>query len=228
MTAGRYREWFWNAATGVVMVMALVLGAMRLRSEFFVHSDSVPSAMRTKVVKQWRTFSSAGDRMGPAYAPVTIVEFSDFQCPYCRVASGDLHDLRRWYPDDVVIVYRHFPIHRLARPAAVAAECAGRQGTFEAFHDLLFANPESIGNKPWNRFAVEAHVGDTVEFDRCMDSRSATAVVDRDSAAAVALGVQGTPTFLINSLMVIGNPGFEQLNDYVKAALEGSHAVRQQ
>ena len=227
MRTAKYSEAIWNAATAVVMTLAVITGTLRLRAEFLGRT-AVPPAVRTRIVSNWREFSTAGTRMGPANTAVTIVEFSDFQCPFCRIASGDLHNLRHRYPDHVSVVYRHFPIHTHAREAAIAAECAGRVGSFEAFHDRLFAQPDSIGAKRWIRFAVEAGILDAVQFARCLSTRSVAVLVNQDSAAAVALGVEGTPTILINDLMVIGDPGFEQLNEYVKAALRRNDATRAQ
>lgn len=151
-----------------------------------------------------------------------MVEFLDYQCPFCRVASGSIHDLRRWYSKDLAVVYRHLPIpaHKYAYQAALAVECAGRTNKFEAMHDLLFAQPESLGAKPWTRLALEAGVNDTVQFVRCMTDGSAAAAVRRDSVAAVALGATGTPTFLINDVVVSGNVGFAQLNEHIKNALK--------
>jgi protein-disulfide isomerase len=227
MARAKYSEVIWNAATAVVTILAVITGTLRLRAEF-LDRTAAPPAVRTRMVSNWRDFSTAGTRMGPANTAVTILEFSDFQCPFCRVASGDLRDLRHRYPDDVSVVYRHFPIHTHAREAAIAAECADRVGSFEAFHDRLFAQPDSIGAKRWTRFAAEAGILDTAQFARCLNTRSAAYQVHQDSVAAVALGVQGTPTFLINDLMVIGNPGFEQLSEYVKAALRRNDGTRAQ
>jgi protein-disulfide isomerase len=218
VTAPRRTQWLLNAATGAVTVLAIIVGVLRVRAAILEPTVAAGAGSRTKTVPNWREFSRAGTRMGPINAPVTIVEFSDFQCPFCRVASGDLHDLRRWYAKDVAVVYRHLPIHKFAQPAARAAECAARTGAFEAFHDLLFAEAESIGAKRWTRFAIEVGIHDTAQFKSCMDEPSVAALVHQDSAAAAALGAEGTPTFLINNLMISGDPGFERLNEYVKAA----------
>lgn len=84
----------------------------------------------------------------------------------------------------------------------------------------MFAQPESIGVKPWARFAQDGGVTDTAAFSHCLADRAADAIVARDSLAAVKLGVNATPSFLINGQLISGNPGLNQLNEYVKAALK--------
>jgi protein-disulfide isomerase len=207
-----------NVATGLVTAVALVIGGLRIYSVYSppTHAQSVPV---TKVVESWRTYANEGIRVGPEGAAVTIVEFSDFQCPYCRKAAKDLHRLRDSFPNDVAIVYRHLPIHQFARAAAVAATCANRVGAFQAYHDQLFGQPDSIGTKRWTRFAWEAGIRDTVRFAACLHDQSVDAAIRRDSVAAIALEISETPTLLINHLMVIGSPGYARLREYVAAAL---------
>jgi protein-disulfide isomerase len=118
----------------------------------------------------------------------------------------------------VSVIYRHYPGHEFSVAAAIAAECAARSVRFEAMHDLLYAQAESIGKRPWARFAAEAGVSDTVAFSRCVRQRSTIDAIARDTLAATALGVDGTPTFLINDLAVVGY-NEQQLTGYVDAAV---------
>lgn len=157
--------------------------------------------------------------MGPRTASVTIVEFADFQCPICTAAAGPLRRLRERYPRDLAVVYRHVPGHEYSFDAAIAANCAAEAGRFEAFHDALFTERDSIGKKPWSRFAIESGLGDTSAFQRCLGSASAREAVSRDTIAAAALGVVGTPTFLINDVEVQGYASPEQLTSDVAHAL---------
>lgn len=222
MSRSRYVEWLLNGATVLVTICAVVIAGLRIRDEVVGHSSV--GAAGTRTISNWREFGNAGTRIGAKNAPVTIVEFLDFQCPFCRVASGSIRDLRRWYTKDLAVVYRHLPIpfHKFAYPAALAAECGARANRFEAIHDALFAQPDSIGQKRWTRFALDAGIADTSGFALCMEDKSVGAAVRRDSVAAVALGVTATPTFLINNVVVSGNVGFAALNGYVKAALDES------
>jgi protein-disulfide isomerase len=106
-------------------------------------------------------------------------------------------------------------MHDFARPAAIAAQCADRQGAFQAFHDTLFAQVDSIGPKPWARFAREAGILDTAAFTHCLKDASVAAEITRDSLAASTLGVHGTPTILLDSLEYVGSPGLTRMDEYI-------------
>jgi protein-disulfide isomerase len=160
--------------------------------------------------------------MGPSAAVLTIVEFSDFQCPFCKRAVPYLQNVRQRYPGEIAVVYRTYPIHEFAARAALAAECARERGRFEQFHDQLFAESDSIGKKSWGRYAKDVGIGDTLAFNACMSEAPAAASLSADSVAAAKLGVVATPTFLINDLKVVGFPGDSVMEKYVKAGLRES------
>jgi len=158
-------------------------------------------------VDNWAQLVSAGQWLGRRDAPVRIVEFSDFQCPFCARTHPVLEAVRRRYPERVSVLYRHFPldaIHPHARPAAAASECAGEQGRFGEFASLLFAQQDSIGAKPWSRFAAQAGVGDAAAFDRCVRDRHTLAAVERDVKAGAATRIEVTPTLVINGVLYPG------------------------
>src|SRR6202000_2792345 len=100
------------------------------------------------------------------------------------------------------IVFRHWPLpyHKFAYQAAKAAECAGQQGTFESFHDLVYKKADSLGLKTFHAFAVDAGIRDTVRFDACLDDPKPSGAVEQDIAAARALGAIGTPALVINGM----------------------------
>ena len=218
MAQRRYGQWMLNAATVLVTLAAVAVAALRLREAFSPSAERDQNSPRTRRVTEWRQYSREGTRIGPKEAPVTVVEFLDFQCPFCRVAAADLRDLRSWFRDDLAVVYRQLPVpsHPFAYTAALAAECASQYGAFEKLHDIFFEQADSLGRKSWTRFALEANIRDTTEFGRCMERPSTRAAVARDTVAAAALGAHGTPTFLINDLMVSGNPGLVTLNQSSK------------
>lgn len=212
------KEWLLNAATVVMAVCALVVTGLVVRREFFPPGAA---AMRPRSVPEWRSFAAVGQRMGPQGAPVTITEFSDFQCPFCRVLAERLKDVRGRYPGQVAVVYRHFPLpsHDYAVAAARASECAGAQGRFEAFHDALYAAQADIGKRPWTSFAAEAQVPDTAAFARCAAQKGRLPVVDRDMEAGRKLKVAGTPTLLINGMRLQGAVPADTLDAFIQRAL---------
>lgn len=142
---------------------------------------------------------------GKADAKVTIVEFSDFQCPYCREAHRVIGELQKAYPNDVRVVYRDFPLpqHPQARPAALAAECAHEQDKFWPYHDKLFQDQATLAAADLNRYAQEVGLKQD-QFQACLADGRAERGVKEDEEAARRLGVQGTPAMFVNGIKLIG------------------------
>jgi protein-disulfide isomerase len=198
------KEWLLNAGVAVMVLCALTITGLVVRQQFFAPEDAV---VRIEgYVQNWQAYAAGGHRMGPEQAPVTLVEFSDFECPACRVLAGTLRELRQRHPAQVAVVYRHAPlrIHRFARPAARAAECAAEQGRFEAYHDALFSGQSSFSEGAWTRFAGEAGVRDPRAFTDCLRVGGGDAALARDTADAAKLGVLATPTLLVNGARITG------------------------
>jgi protein-disulfide isomerase len=172
-------------------------------------------------VPNWQRLALNGQRIGRHAARVTIVEFSDFQCPFCALAEDSIQHIRRDFPEAVAIVYRHMPltaIHPLALAAAEASECAAIQGHFQSFHDQVFAHQNQLGMRSWVSFAVAAEISDVAAFQNCVTEELMRPNVERDLAAGRAAGVTGTPTFFINGLRYQGVPTLERLRNMVRRA----------
>jgi protein-disulfide isomerase len=120
----------------------------------------------------------------------------------------------------VAVIYRHFPLHDFALPAAKASHCAHLQGKFEEMHDGLYGAANLIGIRPWTTYAVQAGVADTIAFTECLADQDTDALIARDTLAARQLGVSGTPTFLINDLLVRGFFGAQTMDTWVETALQ--------
>ncbi len=147
-----------------------------------------------------------GPAKGPADARVTIVEFSDFQCPYCERATSVIAEISERYPEDVRIVYRHLPldnIHPRARPAAEASACAQDQDRFWDYHDKLFAGRRALEDADLARYAQEIGL-DTEAFQACLADGRFREKVEADASAAEAIGITGTPAFLVNGILLTG------------------------
>lgn len=143
---------------------------------------------------------------GPADAPVTLIEFSDYQCPYCIRSESVLKDVLAKYPKDVRLVVRHFPldqIHPFARPAAEAAMCADEQGRFWDFHDALFALGGDIDEASLPAIAQKLAL-DSKAFETCVAERRFQAFVEADAQAGEGAGVTGTPAFFVNGIPLKG------------------------
>ena len=165
--------------------------------------------------------------MGPADASVQLLEFADFDCPYCASFHNNLRDLRVRYPTQVALTYVHFPLpgHRFALPAARVADCAAQQGRFEAMYNLLFEQQDSFGLKPWGDFATEAGIPDSAAFEVCIKRTESIPRVAEGRALAKQLDVQGTPTIVINGWKLGRPPTLDEMDHMVKAILAGKSPV---
>lgn len=143
---------------------------------------------------------------GDANAPVTIIEFSDFHCPFCRKVTPVLDDLRAKYGPKIKIVYRDFPLgslHPHARSAAEASHCATEQGKFWEFHDRLFKSDPGTSQAMLNQVAQEIGM-DVTAFEACSSSGKYKTAVQASAEEGTKLGVTGTPTFFINGRILTG------------------------
>lgn len=147
---------------------------------------------------------------GTATAPVEVIEFSDFQCPFCQRANPVVEQVLKTYGDKIKFVYRHYPLpnHPNARPAAEAAACAQVQGKFWEYHDRLFANPAKLADADLKAHAAAIGL-DASAFNNCFDNHQQQPGVDADIAAADAAGVTGTPAFFVNGRAIEGAQPFE-------------------
>lgn len=141
---------------------------------------------------------------GGASSTVTVVEFSDFQCPACRAAEATVNDLLAQYGSSVRFEYHHFPLtsaHRYAFAAAVASECAADQGKFWEYHDRLFREQPNFSRKQLIGYAVDLGL-EAGPFTECLSSDDPAQRVKNDAADASRRAVPGTPTFFINGQQV--------------------------
>ncbi|PIN73569.1 disulfide bond formation protein DsbA [Candidatus Woesearchaeota archaeon CG10_big_fil_rev_8_21_14_0_10_45_16] len=156
--------------------------------------------------------------LGNPDATVTIIEFSDYQCPFCgRFHQETLPSIRSKYIDTgkVNLVYRDFPLsfHPMAEPAAIAANCAGEQGKYYEYHDLIFANQAVLSESALGQWAQQLGLN-TADWNTCRNDPAQKAEIQKDLMDGTAAGVQGTPSFFVNGVMVSGAqpyPVFEQL-----------------
>ena len=148
---------------------------------------------------------------GPEDAPIVMVEFSDFECPFCRQTLPVLEEILEAYDGQIRFVYRQFPltdIHPRAQKAAEASLCADEQGEFWPMHDLLFAEPIELEVASIKVKAASLGL-DQEQFDNCLDSAQYAERVDQEIAEGFSLGVNGTPTIIINGRPLVGVQGYE-------------------
>jgi protein-disulfide isomerase len=159
--------------------------------------------------------------LGPREAPVTIVEFSDFQCPHCRAAQETLKALLRKYGGKVRLVHRDFPVPQLhpgATAAAEAARCADEQDTFWPYQDLLYANPTKQAETDLVRYAEELGL-DSGRFQECVRQRRHAPAVARGMTEGRNAGVVGTPTFFVNGIPLVGARPLSEFAELIEREL---------
>ncbi len=165
---------------------------------------------------------------GTAAAPVTIVEFSDFQCPFCKRATETVKQVLDRYPGKVKWVFRDFPIERLhpdAPRAHEAARCAGAQGKFWEYHDVLFERSPRQARADLEQYAADLKL-DAPVFARCLDSRAYQQAVSADMDEGTRLGVDGTPTFFVNGRRLVGAQSLAVFERVVDAELARAAAAK--
>ena len=164
----------------------------------------------------------AGPARGPANAPVTIVEFSDFECPFCGRFEPELQKLSKAFPTEVRLVYRNFPLtslHPDALHAAEAGVCADRQGKFWPMHDLMFAEQNALSIPALKQKAQRIGL-DVKRFDKCLDSGEALPAIKKDEEAAEKLGLSGTPSTFIDGRFLNGAVTYAELTAMVNDELQ--------
>jgi protein-disulfide isomerase len=160
--------------------------------------------------------------LGPAKAPVTMVEFSDYQCPYCRRAQGVVDELVVRYKDKLRLVHRDFPLdgHPRAMPAARAARCADEQGKFWDYHRGLLTSPGDFSEEDLRRRATALGLNAS-RFDSCLASGRHDEAIRASVQDGTRVGVTGTPAFFINGRMLFGARPIEQFQEVIDAELRG-------
>ncbi len=164
---------------------------------------------------------AVGPSKGPDAAPVTIVEFSDFECPFCVRAEPTVKQLLDAYPGKIRLVYRDFPLpmHPHAPKAAEASHCAADQGKYWEMHEKLFANSQKLDVKDLKGYAKDLSL-DSAKFDKCLDSGEKATVVEKNRKAGEEAGVSGTPAFFINGRMLSGAQPLDAFKSIVDQELK--------
>jgi protein-disulfide isomerase len=209
-----------NVLTSILAVCALIVTRLVVRSEFFGQQQSAVREPEVPMVEEWQSVAANGHIRGPGDAPVKIVVFSDFQCPFCARMPPVLEEVRARHPQKVAVSYRHLPLdmHEQAFAAAVASECAARQNRFWPYHDLLYENQKRLASAPWDSLAAAAGIPNREAFGACVEQEDTTEQVRSDRQRALDLGVDSTPTVIVNGSMRGGALSIEALEAQVQEA----------
>ena len=161
--------------------------------------------------------TSGGVSNGPEDAPVTLVEFSDYQCPFCARSQDTVQKVLKEYDGKIRHVFMDFPldsIHPEARPAAEAARCAGEQDKFWEYHDVLYEKQRELSEENYRKWAEELSL-DGEKFAKCLESDKFDAVIEENLQAGQQAGVSGTPGFFVNGIMINGAQPFDVFQETI-------------
>lgn len=193
--------------TCAIVTLGVVLGRWAGR-------PAATAAVSTDPIDAWEEVVNGGQRIGPEDARVVLATFSDFQCPWCAEFARAFREAGEQDPQALALVYRHYPltsIHPFADTAAIAAECAGEQDRFAAYHDALYEAQDRIGVMPWDSLARATGIPDTEAFEACVAEGRPASRVAADVALGDRIGVQGTPTVFADGVPLPGPWTAEQL-----------------
>jgi protein-disulfide isomerase len=155
---------------------------------------------------------------GKADAPVTIIEYSDFQCPFCSRGAETVTQIKQKYGNKVKIAFKHFPLpmHQDAKPAAEASMCVNEQGSdkFWKFHDIAFKNQEKLDKASLEKYAKDSGA-DVKKYNDCLNSKKYTSFVQKDMEQGEKIGVRSTPTFFVNGQMISGAVPIETFSETI-------------
>ena len=162
---------------------------------------------------------------GPDSAPITMVEFSDFQCGYCKRAEATVERLLAEYGDKIHFVYRDYPLqfHKRAEPASIAARCAGDQGKYWEYHNNLMNIRGDLGDADLKKRAEGTQL-DMAAFSACLESEAHQSTVRASFQDGASLGVSGTPTFFINGRRLVGARPYEDFKSVIEDELQRARA----
>lgn len=228
--------------TAAILIAAIIIGASLMGSAMYI-GDKV-DAVRLKLsdigslaarpgpavdeeeegpakVEMGQLVNDSDPQRGPKDAKVTIVEFSDYECPFCeRFYQQTLPQLLKDYGDKVRFAFKDFPLpmHPQAQKAHEAAHCAGAQGKYWEMHDMLFDNRSNLGVEALKRYGRNLGLN-TEKFNQCLESGQFEKKVKDDMRVARSVGVNGTPTFFINGQRLVGAQPIEAFKDKIDAIL---------
>lgn len=218
----RSREIILAVLLPVAFVLGLGLGWLLWGAD----SPSAPHQADEPSAPVRRVTVEIGDSpaLGPADAPITIIEFSDYECPFCvRWHKQVYQRLMKEYEGKIRFVYRDFPlnsIHPNAAPAAIAAHCAGEQDAYFRFHDALFSSEYGLGREAYLSYAAELGL-DIKAFQTCLDEERYADKVEADVRYGYSIGVSSTPTFFVNGIAIVGAQPYEIFQQLIEKELAG-------
>jgi protein-disulfide isomerase len=201
-----------------------VVVGLLIRREFFSNNSARTNQESLIYLEDWRQLSAFGDLVGAPDGPVQIVEFVDFQCPYCARFHSEVKSVRAKHDSMIGLTLVHFPLERHLRAldAAQATRCAKAEGRFEEMVDFLYTRQVEIGVVPWAEFGERIGLKDLPKFAECMAEEAPVEKIRVGQRLATSAGIRGTPTVLINGWKLSRPPSATELEQIVENILSGN------
>jgi protein-disulfide isomerase len=216
-----------NRVSPLVYVLIPIAFFLGLGGGYLLWGSTQPSgaAADANPVRRVTVSTDGQPSIGPANAPVTLVEFSDYQCPYCQVWDQQVYQqLMTSYPNKIRFVYRDLPLpmHPEAVPAAEAADCAGEQGAYWKYHDALFNQQYGLSRTAYEHYAADLEL-DNKAFATCLDSQRYLTKIQGNASDAASVGLDSTPSFVVNGRVLIGALPFSDFKAVIDEELAAKH-----
>lgn len=220
-----------TGASVVIALSTLAVATAFIARDFRAPQTPQEGPNRTSVyLDGWEGYVDNGLRRGARDAPVKLIEFIDFECPFCRQQAARMDSLLLEFPHDVQVTTHHFPlmsIHRFAQVSAESVECAAFQNRAVELASLIFAKQDSLGLKEWSSFAEEAGVPDVERFEYCRTGPHYFPRISLGMAFGDLAGVTSTPTLVVNGWKMSRPPSStDELREIVRTVLRGQPAAR--
>jgi len=221
------------ALSWLLTLAAVAVAGVLVHREFFAPPSRTPTLFADvndpmTFVKDWRSLIKEGVLVGDSTAPVLVVQFSDLECPFCRQFHRTLQEARKTWGNRIAYSFVHYPLpqHKLARPAARAAECAFSEDRFDEFVTAIFAKQDSMGVKPWTSFASDVRIDNVKRFSKCVSDTITIDRIERGLALGALIELKGTPTVIVNGWRFPVTPPDTQFRRVVGDLLAGKEPQR--
>jgi protein-disulfide isomerase len=202
-----------NIFSGILVICALIVIILLLRKEFSGNNTE----LKFSIVGNWKELIPEDEKTNGNYSKVYLVEFFDYECPYCSILDATLDTIQSKYGDKIKIIRYHFPlnIHPLAYRTAIAAECAESQGMFDSYHKELMANQYKLNSINYTEVARLIGIKELGKFQKCVDEEETADVIANNVRLAKEYKVNGTPTLIINNKMISGAINTEEIEKII-------------
>ena len=203
--------------TVILVVCAILVTIILVKREFFNDNN----AEEVKIVENWKNLLNGGQLIGEKNAPVKIIEFTDYQCPYCKIMRENLETIMNRYKDKISLIVYNFPVksHVYAYKLAVAGLCAAKQNKFDIFYKIIFKYQKEFNNLNINNITQLIGLKDSTSFINCVKDREIYRIVDNEIEEGRNIGIKGTPTIIINGKMFVGSRTVTQLDNIINEFL---------